>query len=93
VNISVQIVPATFKPTGELTVAPIAAIKGEDGYQGLELMPVAFFITYRKLNADRLFLIEVIRFIRALLAPSAAVYVNEGVGVALYTNSGAVVED
>ena len=39
--------------------------------------------TYRKLKALALFVIDVVRFIRALLAPSAAMYVNEGTGVPL----------
>jgi hypothetical protein len=67
-------------PAKVLTVVvPVAATNAEDGYQGLATLRS----TYRKLNALALFVIDVVRFIRALLAPSAAVYVNEGVGVVL----------
>jgi len=54
-------------PVGKLTSA-------EDGYQGLAVLRK----TYRKLNALALFVIDMVRFIRALLTPSAAVYLNEG---------------
>ena len=77
-------------PANVLTVVvPVAATNAEDGYHGL----VSLFSTYRKLNALALFVIAVVRFIRALLVLSAAVYLNEGTGVALYTTSGAAVEE
>jgi hypothetical protein len=94
VNVAATPIPLA---TGALTPLPASVVtiflseetNAEDGYHGL----VSLFSTYRKLNALALFVIAVVRFIRALLVLSAAVYLNEGTGVALYTTSGAAVEE
>jgi hypothetical protein len=49
--------------------------------------------TYRKLNALALFVIDVVRFTRAFVTPSVAVYVNEGTGVPLYNTFPVTDED